>query len=243
MNALGSAVPITEWDRISADSRYEVEHLLEVLEEVKAGDFQVRFEYRQNGILGRVGELLNAIRDSGSVSPSSSNSCMRTEDRSRPPSPQETYAAPRAPSEPPARPGDETLRLDGLEILVVDDEDDARSLLTDVLSERGAHVAEAPSANAGFQELERFRPDIVVSDIAMPGGDGYGLIRAVRKLPVDRGGRTPDRADGACPRIGRRARLRSGLSTVRVEARRSRAPDFDGRQPLRHLLRASRRTG
>ena len=61
MNALGSAVPVTEWDRLSADSRYEVEHLLEVLKAVKAGDFQVRLEYQQNGILGRVGELLNDI--------------------------------------------------------------------------------------------------------------------------------------------------------------------------------------
>ncbi|MDB5219312.1 MAG: putative SigmaB asociated two-component system sensor protein, partial [Myxococcaceae bacterium] len=61
MNALGSAVPVTEWDRLSADSRYEVEHLLEVLKAVKAGDFQIRFEYQQNGILGRVGELLNDI--------------------------------------------------------------------------------------------------------------------------------------------------------------------------------------
>lgn len=102
-----------------------------------------------------------------------------------------TFAAIRAPSEPPARPDDEALRLDGLKILVVDDEDDSRSLLKDVLTERGAKVAEASSANAGFHELERFRPDIIVSDIAMPGGDGYGLIRAVRKLTVERGGRTP----------------------------------------------------
>ena len=61
MNALGSAVPVTEWDRLSADSRYEVEHLLEVLKAVKAGDFQIRFEYQKNGILSRVGELLNDI--------------------------------------------------------------------------------------------------------------------------------------------------------------------------------------
>jgi signal transduction histidine kinase/DNA-binding response OmpR family regulator len=97
----------------------------------------------------------------------------------------------RAPSEPPARPDGEALRLDGLKILVVDDEEDARLLLRDVLTERGASVAEASSAHAGFTELERFRPDVIVSDIAMPGGDGYGLIRAVRKLTADRGGRTP----------------------------------------------------
>ncbi len=83
------------------------------------------------------------------------------------------------------------LRLDGLKVLVVDDEEDARLLLRDVLAERGATVAEASSANDAFSELEKFRPDVLVSDIAMPGGDGYGLIRAVRKLAGDRGGRTP----------------------------------------------------
>jgi signal transduction histidine kinase/DNA-binding response OmpR family regulator/putative methionine-R-sulfoxide reductase with GAF domain len=97
----------------------------------------------------------------------------------------------RAPSEPPAPVEAEELRLDGLKVLVVDDEEDARLLLKDVLSERGASVAEAASAHAGFSELERFRPDVIVSDIAMPGGDGYGLIRAVRKLTAERGGRTP----------------------------------------------------
>ncbi len=76
-------------------------------------------------------------------------------------------------------------------MLVVDDEEDARLLLRDILSERGAEVAEAGSAHDGFAQLERFRPDVIVSDIAMPDGDGYGLIRAVRKLAADRGGRTP----------------------------------------------------
>jgi CheY-like chemotaxis protein len=91
----------------------------------------------------------------------------------------------------PVTPEEEALRLDGLKVLVVDDEEEARLLLRDVLTERGASVAEASSAHAGFAELERFRPDVIVSDIAMPGGDGYGLIRAVRKLTAERGGRTP----------------------------------------------------
>jgi signal transduction histidine kinase len=107
------------------------------------------------------------------------------------PTPKPFEAVARAPSEPPPRPEGEALRLDGLKVLVVDDEEDARLLLKDVLSERGASVAEASSAHAGFSELERFRPDVIVSDIAMPGGDGYGLIRAVRKLAAERGGRTP----------------------------------------------------
>ena len=98
----------------------------------------------------------------------------------------------RASSRPPKMDEREgALRLDGLKILVVDDEPEARLLLRDVLTERGASVTEAESAHAGFAALERFRPDVIVSDIAMPGGDGYGLIRAVRKLAADRGGRTP----------------------------------------------------
>ncbi len=83
------------------------------------------------------------------------------------------------------------VRLDGLKILVVGDEPGSRLLLRGALTERGAHVAEASSASAGLAELERFRPDVLVSDVAMPGGDGLGLIRAVRKLGADRGGRTP----------------------------------------------------
>ena len=61
MNAVGGTVPVTEWDRLSADSRYEIEHLLEVLKAVKQGDFHVRFEYSKHGILSRVGELLNDV--------------------------------------------------------------------------------------------------------------------------------------------------------------------------------------
>jgi HAMP domain-containing protein/signal transduction histidine kinase/ActR/RegA family two-component response regulator len=61
MNAVGGTVPITEWDRLSADSRAEVEHLQEVLKAIKQGDFSTRFEYQKNGILSRAGELLNDI--------------------------------------------------------------------------------------------------------------------------------------------------------------------------------------
>jgi HAMP domain-containing protein/signal transduction histidine kinase/CheY-like chemotaxis protein len=59
-NALGGMVPVTEWDRLSADSRSEIEHLVEVLKSLKQGDFSVRFELT-TGILARAGELLNDI--------------------------------------------------------------------------------------------------------------------------------------------------------------------------------------
>jgi signal transduction histidine kinase/CheY-like chemotaxis protein len=93
-----------------------------------------------------------------------------------------------ATSQPPEVDG---MTLEGIKVLVVDDDDDARSLLGHILVERGAAIAEAGSASAAFREVERFRPDVIVSDIAMPGGDGYGLIRAVRALSPDRGGKTP----------------------------------------------------
>lgn len=81
--------------------------------------------------------------------------------------------------------------LEGLKVLIVDDDDDSRAVLSHMLAQRGAATATAESASRAFAELERFQPDVLVSDIAMPGGDGYELLRAVRALPEERGGRTP----------------------------------------------------
>jgi len=82
-------------------------------------------------------------------------------------------------------------RLDGLKLLVVDDELDARTLLAEVLSMLGAEVHVAASVDEALLELERVRPDVLVSDIGMPAADGYTLIRSVRTLSADRGGSTP----------------------------------------------------
>ncbi|MGC4087690.1 MAG: HAMP domain-containing protein [Polyangiaceae bacterium] len=60
-NALGAQVPVREWDHLSAASRAEIEHMVEVLKAMKQGDFSVRFEYEQHGVLSRVGELLNDV--------------------------------------------------------------------------------------------------------------------------------------------------------------------------------------
>jgi signal transduction histidine kinase/DNA-binding response OmpR family regulator len=86
---------------------------------------------------------------------------------------------------------DSKVRLSGLRVLVVDDEDDARVLLQRVLEERGAIVAVAAGSQEALSDLEEFRPDVLVSDIAMPDIDGYHLIRSIRSLPPERGGRTP----------------------------------------------------
>src|SRR5260370_18135478 len=81
--------------------------------------------------------------------------------------------------------------LSGLRILVVEDERGVRLLLTRVLEDAGASVVAVASPEEAFTEFERRRPDVLVSDIRMPGGDGYQLIRRVRALPADRGGLTP----------------------------------------------------
>src|SRR5262249_51156726 len=83
--------------------------------------------------------------------------------------------------------------LDGLRILVVDDEADARDLLAIRLQQYGAEVVTAGSVEAAMEILaqEGSRPDLIVSDIAMPGEDGYSLIRRVRALDPGQGGRIP----------------------------------------------------
>jgi signal transduction histidine kinase/CheY-like chemotaxis protein len=78
----------------------------------------------------------------------------------------------------------------GLRLLVVDDEEDTRELLRAILERCGATVETASNADEGVALFQRMRPDVVVSDIGMPGEDGYSLIRRLRALPDD-AGRTP----------------------------------------------------
>ncbi len=81
-------------------------------------------------------------------------------------------------------------RLDGLRVLVVDDEPDARALIAAFLEERGATVHAAASAAEAVAMVEDERPDVLLSDISMRDEDGYDLIRRIRALPADKGGRT-----------------------------------------------------
>jgi signal transduction histidine kinase/DNA-binding response OmpR family regulator len=83
------------------------------------------------------------------------------------------------------------LRLDGIRILVVEDDDDSRDFLSEALELLGATVGAANGVAAAIVKFESFRPDVLVSDIAMPDADGYDLIRQVRQLPAGRAGGTP----------------------------------------------------
>ena len=81
--------------------------------------------------------------------------------------------------------------LTGLRVLVVDDQASVRVLLTKVLQHAGAEVTAVGSSEDALAVFERATPDVLVSDIRMPGEDGYTLLRKVRALPEERGGRIP----------------------------------------------------
>ena len=102
-------------------------------------------------------------------------------------------------------------RLDGLKVLVVDDEFDTRELFRVGISECGAAVVTAGSAQEALEAIEAEQPDLLISDIGMPGEDGYDLIRKVRAVPAGRGGKIPAIALTAYARTEDRLRaLRAG---------------------------------
>jgi CheY-like chemotaxis protein/nitrogen-specific signal transduction histidine kinase len=82
-------------------------------------------------------------------------------------------------------------RLDGLKVLVVDDEPDTRELLKVGLGQCGAEVTAVGSAAEALKAMTIEVPDLLISDIGMPDEDGYGLIRRVRQMPAENGGKVP----------------------------------------------------
>jgi len=117
--------------------------------------------------------------------------------------PQEVLASPPEPQ------SHSTPELAGLRILVVDDEDDARTLARRVLEERGAQVITVSSAAEAMASVgDNNPPNVLVSDIGMPEQDGYDLIKQMRALPGD-AGRVPAVALTALARAEDRKRALS----------------------------------
>lgn len=88
-------------------------------------------------------------------------------------------------------PSDSSPVLEGLHILLVDDEADVRELMTTILTECGAQVTAVASAKDALKTFDHLKPDLLISDIGMPHEDGYALIRKVRALDPERGGTIP----------------------------------------------------
>src|SRR6266542_1337368 len=95
------------------------------------------------------------------------------------------------PVEAAASASEDSLDLSGVKILAVEDAADSRDLLTAILRAAGAEVTVAESASEALEKLTSSRPDVLVSDIAMPDEDGYSLLRRIRHRPPEEGGLTP----------------------------------------------------
>jgi CheY-like chemotaxis protein len=88
--------------------------------------------------------------------------------------------------------------LAGLKILVVDDDEDSRIYISAVLEADGACITTASSASEALEVLPQLQPDVLVCDIAMPGEDGYTLMRRVRAVEVEKVATVPSVALTAC---------------------------------------------
>ncbi|HEU4931639.1 MAG TPA: ATP-binding protein [Pyrinomonadaceae bacterium] len=109
------------------------------------------------------------------------------------------------------QPSAEIHSLDGLRVLLVDDEPEAREIISTVITRTGAEVEACKSAHEALAKLAEWKPDVILSDIAMPDEDGYSFIGKVRSLPRDKGGETPAAALTAYARdVDRRQALAAG---------------------------------
>ena len=116
----------------------------------------------------------------------------------------------REPVEPAPRPAHNIPK--GLRVLVVEDDEDTREALKVILEQNGLHVSTAASATDGLAKLEQVKPQLLLSDVAMPVEDGYSLIRKVRGLPREKGGEIPAAALTAYAGVDdRRSALAAGF--------------------------------
>jgi CheY-like chemotaxis protein len=104
--------------------------------------------------------------------------------------------------------------LQGVKVLVVDDDPDARDLVEFILERHGAEVRQAASAADALETLNQSLPDVLISDIGMPEEHGYSLIRKVRARETSRGGCIPALALTAWGRAEHRQQaLSAGFQT------------------------------
>src|SRR4029079_16782305 len=89
------------------------------------------------------------------------------------------------------QPTSDSHSLDGLRVLLVDDEAEAREIISTVIMRTGAEVTACHSAREALAKLSEWKPDVILSDIAMPDEDGFSFIGKVRSLPREKGGETP----------------------------------------------------
>jgi signal transduction histidine kinase/ActR/RegA family two-component response regulator len=125
-----------------------------------------------------------------------------------------TVELPTVAAESEPLPGAETRRaaLDGVRVLLVEDQEEIREVVTVALQSAGAVVTPACSAAEAMQLFSDARPEVLLSDIAMPDEDGYSLIRRVRALGADHGGAVPAAALTAwCRPEDRRQALAAGF--------------------------------
>jgi hypothetical protein len=111
-----------------------------------------------------------------------------------------------------------SLALEGVRILIVEDHGDSREALAELLRRLGAQVTTAESAQEGLAAIARDVPDVLISDIAMPGQDGFALIRSLNQHPANQSGRIVSIALTGLsdPHHSRRA-LEEGFDTCMVK--------------------------
>jgi PAS domain S-box-containing protein len=118
-----------------------------------------------------------------------------------------------AKAQPPTVGFEKPEQIRGLRVLVVDDEEDARRLVSVILEDCGCRVTTAAGVEEALQSFRAARPDVLLSDISMPGENGFDLIRKIRALPRADGGEVPAAALTAYARAeDRRSLLNAGFS-------------------------------
>ncbi len=134
--------------------------------------------------------------------------CLPAAVATLPPDPDRRHPRTALPRELPGEHPD----LTGLEILVVDDEPDARELINRILSRCGATVETAGSGADALQSIAKKKPHVLIMDIGMPDEDGYSVVQKVRQLPLAQGGNVPAIALTAFARLeDRRRAILSGF--------------------------------